>query len=273
MNRRLQAKLRDIAKKLRDMNDEGTSVEEIREFKEDALNDYYKMICIHLGEPPKEFYWQWRDKDNEFHRHGTITPKQFYDEYVGFDLDQMVCLINAPTKDKPYNKMYTVQYLGNVVEGHDIRYLNVPIEVMEKTASKMVKDGKPVWFGADAGKMSYRDKGVFDMGIYEYDKVYGTDFSLDKAARLDYGYSKMTHAMVFTGVDMDEEEKPRRWRVENSWGTEVGDKGFYTMNNEWFTEYVYEVMVERSYLKKELLDVLKTEPVKLNPWDPMGALA
>ena len=273
MNRRFQAKLREIAKTLRDMNDAGASVEAIRKAKDDALEEYYRMVCIHLGSPPKEFYWQWRDKDNEFHRHGMITPQKFYKEYLGFDLDRMICLINAPTKDKPYNKMYTVQYLGNVVEGQNIRYLNVPAEVMEKAASKMVKEGKPVWFGADAGKMSYREQGVFDMGIYDYDNVYGSEFKLDKAARLDYGYSKMTHAMVFTGVDIDETEKPRKWRVENSWGTKVGDKGFYTMSEEWFREYVYEVMIDRSYLSKEILEVLDTEPVKLNPWDPMGALA
>jgi len=273
MNRRLQAKLREIAKTLRDMNDAGASIEQLRQAKDDALEEYYRMICIHLGTPPTEFNWQWRDKDNEFHRHGMITPKKFYEEYVGFDLDQMVCLINAPTKDKSYNKMYTVQYLGNVVGGRIIRYLNVPSEVMVKGASEMVKEGKPVWFGADAGKMSYREQGVFDMGIYDYDKVYGTEFKLDKAARLDYGYSKMTHAMVFTGVDIDETENPRKWRVENSWGTKVGDKGFYTMSDKWFREYVYEVMIDRSYLPKELLAILDTEPVKLNPWDPMGALA
>ena len=111
------------------------------------------------------------------------------------------------------------------------------------------------------------------MGIYDYDKVYGSEFKLNKAGRLDYGYSKMTHAMVFTGVDIDETENPRKWRVENSWGTKVGDKGFYTMSDKWFREYVYEVMIDRSYLSKEILEVLDTEPVKLNPWDPMGALA
>ncbi len=137
----------------------------------------------------------------------------------------------------------------------------------------MVKDGRPVWFGADAGKASYREMGVFDTEIFDYGAVYGTEFRLDKAGRLDYGQSRMTHAMVFTGVDVDEEGKPMKWRVENSWGTGVGDKGFYTMTDRWFREYNYEVMVDKRYLSKDLLEVLDTEPIVLKPWDPMGALA
>ena len=273
MNSRLISKLREYAKMLRDMNERGASLEEIREAKSEALEEFYRMLCIHMGKPPKSFYWEWRNKDNVFHRHGWITPQEFFKEYVGFDLDAMVCLINAPTKDKPFNKMYTVQYLGNVVGGQIVRYLNVDIEAVKKAAVEMVKDSQAVWFGADAGKRSHRDLGVFDPNIYNYGTVYGTEFKLDKAARLDYGHSRMTHAMVFTGVDIDEEDEPMKWRVENSWGPQVGDKGFYTMTTRWFEEYVYEVMIHKKYLSKELLEVLDTEPIVLKPWDPMGALA
>jgi bleomycin hydrolase len=273
MNGRLVEKLREWARDLRVMSEGGASVGEIRTAKDCMLEEFYRMLRIHLGTPPTRFYWEWRDKDDAFHRRGWITPREFYEEYVGFDLDSMACLINAPTRDKPYNRMFTVQYLGNVVGGHGVRYLNVPIGVMKKAAADMVKDGRPVWFGADAGKASYRDLGVFDPEIYDYGTVYGTEFGLDKAERLDYGQSRMTHAMVFTGVDIDEGGGPRRWRVENSWGEEPGDKGFYTMADGWFDEYCYEVMVDKKYLSEELLKVLETEPIVLKPWDPMGALA
>jgi bleomycin hydrolase len=273
MNGRLVEKLREWARDLRVMSEGGASVGEMRTAKDCMLEEFYRMLRIHLGTPPTRFYWEWRDKDDVFHRRGWITPREFYEEYVGFDLDSMACLINAPTRDKPYNRMFTVQYLGNVVGGHGVRYLNVPIGVMKKAAAEMVKDGHPVWFGADAGKASYRDLGVFDPEIYDYGTVYGTEFGLDKAERLDYGQSRMTHAMVFTGVDIDEGGGPRRWRVENSWGEEPGDKGFYTMVDGWFDEYCYEVMVDKKYLSEELLKVLDTEPLVLKPWDPMGALA
>ena len=273
MNSNLVAKLREYARDLRVAHEGGASVDELRRMKEGMLEKIYGMLRIHLGTPPGSFRWEWRDRDGGFHRRGEITPMEFYDEYVGFDLDSMVCLINAPTKDKPFNRMYTVQYLGNVVGGHGVRYLNVPVEAMKEAAAGMVRDGKPVWFGADAGKASSRDLGVFHPEIYDYEAAYGTEFSLNKGERLDYGHSRMTHAMVFTGVDIDDDGCPLRWRVENSWGEEPGDKGFYTMSDGWFDEYNYEVMVDRSYLSEELLRALDAAPMVLKPWDPMGALA
>jgi len=226
-----------------------------------------------LGKPPACFFWEWRDKDKEFHRHGVINPIQFFDEYVGLDLGDMVCLINAPTKDKPYQTLYTVQYLGNIVGRRGVRYLNVDIETLKKATADMIVDGHVVWFGCDVGKMLERDMGVLDPDVYDYELVYGTAFNLDKAGRLDYGHSRMTHAMLFTGVDLDEAGVPIKWRVENSWGTKLGDKGYLMMTDRWFDEYLYEVTVSKKYLSPELLEVLDTEPVVLPPWDPMGALA
>jgi bleomycin hydrolase len=273
MNGRLIEKLREYAKELRDMDEGGASLEELRAAKSCMMEEFYRMVCIHLGKPPMSFTWEWRDKDNQFHRRGKITPQEFFDEYVGFDLDSMVCLINAPTEDKPYNRMYTVEYLGNVVGGQPVRYLNVDIETMKKATKEMIADGHPVWFGCDSSKMANRELGVYDLDIYDYGTVYNTVFGLDKAGRLDYGQSRMVHAMVLEGVDIDEEGNTTKWRVENSWGTKPGDKGFYMMTDAWFDAYMYEVMVDKRYLSDELLEALETEPIVLKPWDPMGALA
>ena len=274
MNAALTAKLREDARDLRQLHGEGESAEALRQAKGRMMEDLYAMLCIHLGKPPSSFVWEWRDKDKAFHRHeGPITPRGFFEKYVGADLDDMVCLIHAPTQDKPYRKMYTVQYLGNVVGGHPVRYLNVDIEPLKQATAEMIVDGQVVWFGCDVGKSMERELGVLDPAIYDYELLYGTPFNLDKAARLDYGHSRMTHAMVLTGVDLDGSGKPIKWRVENSWGTERGDKGYMLMSDSWFDEYVYEVAVSRRFLSADLLAVLDTEPVVLPPWDPMGALA
>jgi len=273
MNRLLVAKLREYAWVLREQHAQGAAVDDLRQAKGEMMVEFYRMLAIHLGKPPSSFLWEWRDKDKEFHRHGEITPQAFFEEYVGFDLDDMVCLINAPTQDKPYNKLYTVAYLGNVVGGHIVRYLNVDIETLKKATAAMIVDGRAVWFGCDVGKMLERQVGILDLDVYDYDLVYGTRFKLDKAGRLDYGHSRMTHAMVLTGVDLDDSEGPMKWRVENSWGTEIGDKGYFVMSDRWFDEFLYEVMVSKAYLSPELLKVLDTAPVVLSPWDPMGALA
>jgi len=273
MNQILVAKLREYAQALRELHQEGKSPDELRLAKGEMMQEFYRMLAIHLGQPPSRFLWEWRDKEKQFHRHGELTPTEFFEEYVAFDLDDMVCLINAPTADKPYGKMYTVQYLGTVVGGQQIRYLNVAMGRLRKAAAAMIADGHAVWFGCDVGKMLERDMGVLDDQVYDYDLVYGTRFNLDKAGRLDYGHSRMTHAMVLTGVDLDESGEPIKWRVENSWGTENGDKGYFVMSDKWFDEYLFEVVVSKSYLSAELLQVLDTEPIVLPPWDPMGALA
>ena len=274
MNDRVTTKLREFAARLRQAHQSGgASLGKLRAQKTAMLEEIYRMLAIHLGEPPTEFLWQWRDKDKEFHRDGIVTPTEFYRKHVNLDLDGMVCLIHCPQETTPYNTLYTIENLGNIVGGQIVRYLNVEMGVLKTAAATQVKDGKPVWFGCDVGKEFDRDLGLMDVDLYDYEGIYGTKFGLTKAGRLDYGASQMTHAMVFTGVDLDENDRPRKWRVENSWGDKGGDKGFMVMTDAWFDEYNYEVVVEKKYVSDDLLKILDTDPVHLPPWHPMGALA
>jgi len=273
MNYQLVYQLREYACRLRQAHAAGASVDDLRAMKPEMLEVIYRMLCIHLGEPPREFAWQWRDKDKQFHREAVMTPQEFYQRHVAVDLDDLICLIHCPQPAKRYNALYTIKFLGNVVGGEIIKYLNVELDVMKRAAIEQIKDGSPVWFGCDVGKHLDRDLGVLDLDLFDYGLVYGLAPEMTKAERLDYGHSVMTHAMVFTGVDLDDEGKPRKWRVENSWGDQGGDKGFLLMTNAWFDEYNYEVVVHRQYVPPELLPLLDTEPIALEPWDPMGALA
>ena len=167
---------------------------------------------------------------------------------------------------------FTVAYLGNVVDAPPIKYLNVDIAVMKDITLRMLQDGKPVWMGCDTGKQMHRDLGLWDSDLFDYEGVYGADFDLDKAARLEYHQTRMTHAMMFTGVDVADGQ-PRRWRVENSWDDKVGDKGFFLMNDSWFAEYMFEIAAPRDYLPADLQQALEQEPIILPAWDPMGSLA
>ena len=143
---------------------------------------------------------------------------------------------------------------------------------MKDIAIRMIQDGKPVWMGCDTGKQMHRDLGIWDAELFDYPGVYETEFSMDKAERLEYHQTRMTHAMLFTGVDLVD-GKPRRWRVENSWGNKGGNKGYYLMTDDWFDEYNYEVVIDKKYLPKNILNIFNQKPIELNPWDPMGALA
>ncbi len=272
MNRMILHKLREYAKQLRDLDQSGSQVSELRKLKNNQMQEIYRILCIFLGEPPKKFDWQFRDKDKKFFDFQDITPKEFMEKHVPFNINDKVCLVNAPTKDKPLNNVLTVKYLGNIVEGFPTRYLNVDIDVVKQAAAASIKDGEAVWFGCDVGKRFHRDIGVMDMDLYDYKLVIGTDTALNKGARLDYGDSAMTHAMVFTGVDI-QNDQIEKWRVENSWGDKVGSKGYFIMTDKWFDEFNYEVVVDKKYVSENILDIAKQKPIELNPWDPMGSLA
>ena len=248
------------------------SAEKAEEVKQGILEEIYRVLAIHLGTPPTEFMWQYEDKDGNFHREGVMTPLEFAEKYIPADLDEYVCIVNDPRETSPYNHMYTVQYLGNVVGAKPVTYLNVPIEVMRSAIIETLKEGNPVWMGCDTGKQSHRERGIWDAKLFDYEGTYGVDLTMTKAEELEYGESQMTHAMMFTGVDLVDDQ-PRRWRIENSWGDQVGDKGFFTMNDSWFDQHVFEVAVEKSKLPAELLAVLDEEPRELPAWDPMGSLA
>ena len=185
MNRMLTTRLRKSASVLRSLHADGADLEALREEKDDLMADLYNMLVIHLGQPPEQFDWQWRDRDGDLHRHGEITPQEFFKTYVGTDLDDLVCLINAPTEDKPFNRTYTVQYLGNVVGGQPVRYLNVEMDIFRQCTQQTLLDGEAVWFGCDVGKLFDRERGILDMEVYDLETLYGTSLTLDKAQRLD----------------------------------------------------------------------------------------
>lgn len=273
LDKYLTLKLREFATNIRDEHRNGKSEDELRTLKKDMLNTIYRMLCISLGKPPKKFTYEVVDKNDKFIRIKDITPKEFYDKYIGIDLDDYVSIINAPTKDKPYNKTFTVDYLGNVVGGRDIKYLNLEIDRLKCLAIKQLKDNTAVWFGSDVGQFSSRENGFLSTTTYDVDKLFNTEFNMSKEQRLDYGESLMTHAMLITGVNLDEFDKPDRWRVENSWGKDVGKDGYYVMTDDWFSEFVYQIVINKKYLSEEEINMYNEEPIKLKPWDPMGSLA
>jgi bleomycin hydrolase len=272
MNSMINYQIRQGAMNIRELYSQEGDPQEIRELKNGVLDTIYKILCIHLGTPPDNFLWQWKDKDGQFQRAGQLTPKQFAEKYLTTAIDDYVCLVHDPRSTSPIGRTFTIQYLGNVVGGAPVKYLNVDIEMIKQITMQLLLDGQSVWMGCDTGKQMHRDLGIWDANLFDYQKVYEADFSLDKANRLQYHQTRMTHAMLFTGVDVLD-GKPTRWRIENSWDSKVGDKGFFLMNDSWFNEYVFEIAAPKSYLPVELQKAIDTEPIVLPPWDPMGSLA
>ena len=240
-----------------------------------TLEAGHRMLTIHLGTPPTSFDWEWTDKDGVFHRDGRITPQEFWKRYVNAGLEDYVCLVDDPRPEHPKGRKIGIEHLGNVAGGDPTEYLNVPVEVMKDCARRLMSEqGLPVWFGADCHPMMDRKAGQWATDLFEYGRVYGVDFDMDKEQRVRFGDSAQNHAMAFVGVDVaDDGRTTNRWRVENSWGGEIANKGYFTMSDDWFSQYVYEVAVPKSMLSEEYRQAFDQDAIMLPAWDPMGALA
>lgn len=273
LNQILNKLLRQDAQILRELVAEGANSSELQAKKEELLQEVFNFLAMNLGLPPRQFDFSYRDKDNHFHSESGLTPLTFYQKYVDLKLADYVSIINAPTADKPYGRSYTVEMLGNVVGSKPVRYLNVEIDRLKELAIAQMQSGETVWFGSDVGQSSNRKVGVMAEGMHDFTASMGIRLTQDKAGRLDYSESLMTHAMVLTGVDLDENGKAKKWKVENSWGEKVGNKGYFVASDAWMDEYTYQIVVRKEFLTAAELAAYKAEPLVLAPWDPMGALA
>lgn len=284
MNRLITTKLREDAIRLRAIvNDQSNT--DIRSTlaseKDRMLREIHLILTLMLGPPPsptEEFTWEFYDKDGNFssvRTKPTTFAKELSDSRTvralgGTNVHTLFSLVNDPRN--PYNRLLTVERLGNVYEGRPVTYVNVDIGTIKKACIEMLKRGFPVFFGSDVGKFSDSTKGIMDTKLYEYELGFNIKLGLKKSERLLTGESQMTHAMVLTAVHVVE-GKSVRWRVENSWSDRAGDKGYFVMSDAWMDEFVYQAVVDPSVVSASVRKVLEQKPKVLPLWDPMGALA
>ena len=244
----------------------------VKKLKKQVLSKIYYLLVDAYGVPPKEFDFEYTDEDKKYHLVPGFNPMSFKEKYIGNQLDNYVSIINAPTKDKPFNKTYTIKYLGNVVGGKIVTHLNVEMKRLKELVISQLKDDKIVWFGSDVGFYGDREAGIWDDRLFDYMSAFDMDYKMDKGESLDYRASAMNHAMCITGVSF-KNKKPYKWKIENSWGSANGYNGFYIMSASWFDQFVYQAVVDKKYLNESELKAYSTKIVELKPWDPMGSLA
>lgn len=270
MSRLLRRKLREHGLALR-----GVAMTKIHEgakkkVKIEKLQDIYRILVLCLGEPPQTFSWQFETSDGEITEPKTYTPKQFYDEMIGIDLDDYVMLMNDPSKE--YNKLYEVEYDRNLFEGVNWKFVNLPNEKIKVFAKKSILENEAMYFSCDVGKQLDRKNGTLDLDNFNYSDLMGVAFKMDKAQRISTYESGSTHGMALVGVNILKDGSVDKWLLENSWGADKGNKGYLTMTDEWFSEYMFRLVVNKKYLDPETLVILKQEPNLLPPWDPVFAL-
>lgn len=265
-NQALNMKLREDGLVLRKLAQAGKN-DEIEQKRQEYLSEIYRMAVIAFGQPVQKFDLEFKDDDGNYKLDQNITPLDFFHNYFEDDLDDYVVLFNAP--DHEYDKLYAFPFEDNVEGGSPVRFLNTKIENLKEAAIKQLKDGETIWFGCDVGKQSDRQKGILAANLYETDTIFGIETKLNKKERLQTGASGSTHAMTFVGVDVVD-GKPRQWKVENSWGTKVGAKGYFVMDDKWFDEYLFKVVVKKQYLPEKLVKIAEGEATPVPCWDSMA---
>ena len=261
----LKWKLREFALELREMKSA-----KLAERKEVMLTEIYRILVECLGVPPTEFEWTRYNKEGKVVSVKKYTPKSFYNEFIGEDLeDNYVMIMNDPTRE--YGKVYEIEYDRHVYDGENWLYINLPIERVKELAIASIKDNTAMYFSCDVGKFSNSKKGTLDINNMDYESLFRTKFPMDKKQRIQTYSSGSSHAMTLIAVDLDEAGKPRKWMVENSWGAGSGYKGNMIMTDKWFEEYMFRVVLEKKYVPADVLKMLEQKPVLLPAWDPMFA--
>lgn len=251
---------------------ENKKYEEIKKLKDELVLKSYNLLSNSFGLIPEKFDLEYVDKNDKYHLVKNLTPLKFFNKYIGDEIDQYQSITNAPTKDKPYEKTFTIKYLGNVIEGKKVIHLNLSMNRIKELIIAQLKDNSPVWFGSDVSYYGDRENGTWDTKAYDYLSTFNLDIKASKEDMLDYYISAMNHAMVITGVNLVN-NVPTKWKIENSWGETIGKKGYFVMSSEFFDTFVYQAVINKKYLNENELKALEKEPVELDPWDPMGTLA
>lgn len=272
MSRLVASKLREYGLELRRMAAAGKNAKQIAARKTEMLATVYHMLCLTLGEPVKEFSYAFRNKDGkQMGDVKTYTPKSFYDATVGKELNgTFIMVMNDPRR--PYHKTYEVEYDRHTYDGHNWKYLNLPMDEIASLAIASLKDGRKMYSSYDVGKQFDRKRGYLDLDNYDYASLFGTTFPMNKAERISTFDSGSTHAMTLTAVDLDANGKPLKWKVENSWGADNGQKGCLIMTNRWFNEYMFRLVVDKQYVPAQLLKEFDQKPVMLTADDPLFQL-
>ena len=269
MSRIISSKLREQGLELRKMVNEGKKAKDIQQRKTEMLSEIYHMLVITLGEPVKEFTYAFRDKNGKaLTPVKTYTPQSFYQEVVGEKLNgTFIMVMNDPRRE--YYKTYEVEYDRHTYDGHNWKYLNLPMEDIEQLAIASLKDGRKLYSSYDVGKQLDRKRGFADTENYDYESLFGTTFGMNKAERISTFDSGSTHAMTLTAVDLDADGKPLKWKVENSWGSDSGHQGCIIMTARWFREYMFRLVVDKKYVSEKLLKDYDQKPVMVMPEDPL----
>ncbi|MEA4115508.1 C1 family peptidase [Mycoplasma sp. 744] len=239
-----------------------------QKIKLSSLERIFEICSKALGLPPEIFTFEYRDKDDKFHKIKDITPLNFAKEYALIDELNMINLTDDPRNKHPKNTILKAKYFTSVLEGDKLTFINTTINEIKNAVIESLQNKKPVWFDCDVAAFSDSKKGIMDLNLFSYEQTLRPFNNLNKEDRVNYRLSAPTHAMTIVGVDLDDNNQPLKWEIENSWGDKVGSKGYFSMSDEWFNEYVFGVIVDEKFVNSNILETAKNNTIiELEPWD------
>jgi len=266
LNSILSQLLKHNAMELRKMAKKGAKKTKLVDRKNEMLKDIYRILVLNLGKPVTEFDWRFENEDDEI-KTLHFTPQEFYKEAVGIDLSEYVTVLQHPVYD--YNGHYTIEYCRGMSNVSDMDFVNIKSDDFKEWAKNALLDSLPVWFAATAGPGMHSENGIMDPDLYDYETLFDIEMSFDKKDAMKYGWGMPNHAMVFVGMDIAESGEVNKWLVENSWGKDRGDSGYYTMSSDWFDQFVYNVILPKKYLPENVQKLLDKKAKKIPSWDPL----
>jgi bleomycin hydrolase len=265
----LSSKLRTFAMEIRNNvpKDKSVPYAELRKSKVQMLSEVYRILSFCLGEPPTTFSWRYQDKEGKPITSPVYTPLSFYKQMVGINLSDYVMCMNDPSRD--YYKLYEIQYDRNMIDGYNWRYVNLPASDLKDMAKKSIMSNEALYFSCDVGQQINKTTGILNTQQYRPDQLFNVKLNMDKKQRIQTFESSSSHGMALIGLDTDAEGKPVKWLLENSWGPDAGHKGYLTMTDQWFEEYMFRLVVNKKYVPTNILKVLDQKAILLPPWDAM----
>ena len=262
-------KLKEYGLELRESVQKGMDVKKIETRKTEMLETVYRILVLNLGVPPTEFDYVRKDVKGNPVETEHHTPMSFLEKYGDKNLlTNYVMVMNDPSRE--YYKCYEIDFDRHRYDGKNWTYVNLPVEEIKEMAIASLKDSTRMYFSSDVTQLDSK-RGLLDVNNYDFGSLLGTTFGMDKKQRIQTFASMSAHAMTLMAVDLDENGKPKKWMVENSWGAQSGYKGHLIMTDEWFNEYMFRLVLETKYVPKKVLDIFKQKPVRLPAWDPMFA--
>lgn len=269
MAKLISSKLREYGLQLRQMVADKKKPAAIKAEKTKMLATIYRMLAMTIGEPPAQFTYAFKNESGRTVTEAkTYTPQEFAKEVVGGPISgTFIMAMNDPRR--PYYKTYEVEYDRHTYDGTNWKYINLPMDEIEKMAIASLKDGKKLYSSYDVAKMLDREQGYADLDNYDYGSLFGTTFTMDKAQRISTYDSGSTHAMTLTAVDLDENGKATQWKVENSWGAAWGQQGCMIMSDRWWREYTFRLVVDKEYVPEDILKANEQKPLMVMPEDPL----